>query len=126
MERIAASKSKDLKTHFVFAGAYYKWDEERLGSIILKEMVKFNMKSVMVTTLFMEKHHLITKEVMEDYYKGKLDERDSVMDDLESFIDDIRMGNKSYRREIWTYYLPRGGFHIDAVKPAFDWIIQFG
>ena len=120
MKRIAANKSKDLNTHLVFAGAYYYVDEDRLGAIILKGMAKYNIKSVMVTTLFMEKHHLITKEVMMNYCKGREVERDSVMDDLESFIDYIRLGKKSYRREIWTYYLPRAGFRMVALKSASD------
>ena len=61
----------------------------------------------MVTNLFMERHHLITKETMEEYCKGNYDEKDSVIDDLESFFEDIRLGEHSDGPEIWTYFLPK-------------------
>ena len=92
-------------------------DEERLRSVVLKMMTKYNIKYVMVTNLFIEKYNIITKEDMERYSKQWLLYLSaSVMDDLESFIQDIRLGKKSYRREVRTYFFPMAGFQIDALK----------
>ena len=118
-KRIAASKSNDLETHLVFAGDYYHWSEERLRSIVLKGMTKYNIEYIMVTNLFMENITLITKEAMEHYSK----QSDSVMDDLETFIEDIRLGKKSYRRVVLTFYLPKAGFQIYILYSASDWMI---
>ena len=70
-------------------------------------MKKYKLKSVMVTTIFMSRQDLITKEKMENYCKGadhfsKL----SVNDDHESLFEDIRLG-KEPDNSILTYFLPK-------------------
>ena len=121
LKKITARKAEDLKTHLVFAGEYYYDHEDRLGPIILNGMKKYKIKSVMITNLFMERHHLITKETMEDYCKGNYDEKDSVIDDLESFFEDIRLGKHRDEPEIWTYFLPKAGFQIDDLRSEYNW-----
>ena len=67
------NKDKELKTHLIYAGRYYYYRDappQRLRSFILEVMKKHKLKSVMVTTIFMYRKDLITKEKMEDYCKG--------------------------------------------------------
>ena len=85
---------------------------------IRKGMRKYNVKSVTVTEIKMHRQQLITKEVAENFCKGKelLKEftikkegkmmEDSVNDDLESFIEDIRLG-KELDAEVKTYFVPK-------------------
>ena len=112
--------TKELKTHFVYAGHYYyEYDympfrrtyfsgrETRLKAIILKGMKKYQLDSIMVTSVNMHRWNLITKERMENYYKGKDWERKhSVNDDLESLFEDILLG-KEPDENIDTYFLPK-------------------
>ena len=109
-----------MKTHFVYAGhnyyeytskplrEYFSGRETRLKAIILNGMKKYQLDSVMVTNINMHRMNLITKERMENYYKGKEDEKrkHSVNDDLESLFGDIRLG-KEPDECIHTYFLPK-------------------
>ena len=67
-------------------------------------MKKYKIKSVMVTSVYLHRRNLITKEQMESYCKGK--ETYSVNDDLESFLENIRLG-KEPNEEVATYFLPK-------------------
>ena len=60
----------------------------------------------MVTTLDMERWNLITREKMMRFCKGKEYAKQSVNDDLESFFEDVRLGNEPnfYAQ---TYFLPK-------------------
>ena len=70
-------------------------------------MEKYEIESVMVTTLYMWRRNLITKEIMMDHCKGNDKWRKkSVNDDLESFFEDIRLG-KEPNDEVYTYFLPK-------------------
>ena len=71
-------------------------------------MMKYKLKSVMLTTIHMERLRLITTEKMEKYCKGEDEDRkDSVNDDLESFFEDLRLGKKPNEMNVYTYFLPR-------------------
>ena len=105
--KITENEAKELKTHFVYVGRYYWIYENRLRSFILEGMKKLKMNSVMVTSIYIRKWKIITKEKMEKYCKGEDREReDSVNDDLESFLEDLRLG-KETDDEVWTYFLPK-------------------
>ena len=96
-----------MKIHFVYAGVYYNWEhEDRLRSFILKGMKKYKIKKVLVTTVYMLKWRLITKETMENYCNGNEYEKESVNDDLEKMFEDVQLGRKS---DDWvhTYFLPK-------------------
>ena len=67
----------------------------QLISSIRKGMKKNKIKSVMMTTLMMERDSLISKEKMEKIGKD-LGPDDSVNDDLESFIEGIQQGQALY------------------------------
>ena len=60
----------------------------------------------MVTSLFMMRRKLITKEKMMDYCTGKEYLTDSINDDLESMFEDFRLGNTPSRWDD-TYFLPK-------------------
>ena len=102
------NEAKELPTHFVYAGYYYyRWNVDRLRSFILEGMKKYNIKKVMVTSIYMWRNKLITKESMEKYCKGEKKEKDSVNDDLESLFEDLRLGKEPDEKEVWTYFLPK-------------------
>ena len=69
-------------------------------------MEKHKIKSAMVTSIFLERWDLITKEKMERFCKGEEYEEDSVNDDLDSLFENIRLG-KEPDEEVYTYFLPR-------------------
>ena len=104
LQKISENEAKELKIHFVYAGNHYHGDKLRL--IILNVMKKYKIKSVMVTSIFMYRRNLITKEKMESYCKGEEKEKYSVNDDLESFLENIRLG-KEPDEEVTTYFLPK-------------------
>ena len=69
-------------------------------------MKKNKTKSVMVTSIFLERRRLLTKEKMESYCEGVDFRKDSVNDDLESLFEKILLGKEPDERA-WTYFLPR-------------------
>ena len=97
-----------MNIHFVYAGEYYFWSrEDELKTYILKGIEKYNIEKVMVTMMTMWRSGLISKERMENFYKGGNDfRRKSFNSDLDSFFRAIRLGKKPYKR-IDTFYLPR-------------------
>ena len=111
LRKIIINEAQELKTHFIYAGCYYS--EDKLKSFILQEIKelqemneKYEIKSVMMTSIYMERRKIITKETMEKFCKGEKDEKDSVNDDLESFIEDLRLG-KERNQVIFSYFLPK-------------------
>ena len=60
----------------------------------------------MISSLYMERLNLITNEKMMDYCMGKKNEKESVTDDLESFLEDIRLSKEPNDR-VYTYFLPK-------------------
>ena len=60
----------------------------------------------MLTSIYLRRWNLITKEEMESYCKGEKDEKDSVNDDLESLFENIRLG-KEPDEHVNTYFLPK-------------------
>ena len=117
-KKINQTKNKDMNMHFVYAGQYYYTalgtsdynPEARLKSFILKGMKKFKIRKIMVSMIHMFRWNLITKEKMENFCKGNDQNRpnlkESVNDDLESLIKDIRLGDEP-NDEVETYFLPK-------------------
>ena len=73
-------------------------------------MKKNKIKSVMVTSINLDRWELITKEKMQSYCTGKNYEKDSVNNDLESLFKNIRLGNYifgSLDEKVLTYFLPK-------------------
>ena len=85
---------------------YYWKCEEKLSSFILEGMKKYEINSVMVTMIDIWRFKLITKEAMEKFCKGEKHEKKSVNDDLESLVDDLRLGNEP-NEKVHSYFLPK-------------------
>merc|ERR1711953_775731 len=80
-------KVQSLEPHFVFAGEYYsKYDHgniDRLKRFIQTQMKIYQIRSVMVTTIYLKNDSLITQEKVESYYNGEhRTRRISVNEDL--------------------------------------------
>ena len=101
---------QELEKHFVYVGNYYDWQTDRqykLRSFILKGMKKYNIKSLMVTNIHMWRYQIITKETMENYYKGYYAHRKkSVNDDLKALFEDVQLG-KEPDEYVQTYFTPK-------------------
>ena len=102
-----------MVTHFVYAGYNYYLDLSTLdgssGELICpirEKMKEYKIKKVMVTSIFMQREQLITKEEMESYCTGKKSVKLSVNDDLECLFEDIQLGNEPDNK-VWTYFLPK-------------------
>ena len=107
LQKISENVTRQLKIHVIYVGGYYFLHEDGLISIILNGMKKHKIKSVMMTSINLERCYLITKEEMESYCKGE-DEyfKDSVNDDLESLFENIRL-EKEPDEDVYTYFLPK-------------------
>ena len=66
-KNVAKSCSDDLKLHFVCACEAKDYYKDRLKSIILNEMEKYGIESILLTFICMQRMDLITKEQMESY-----------------------------------------------------------
>ena len=106
LKKNVKNEENGLKTHFVFASTYYSFHADRLRVLILKGMKKCRINSVMVTILARTRERLITKEAMKNYCKGENYEKVSVNDDLESFLEDLKLG-KEPEDDVPTYFLPK-------------------
>ena len=60
----------------------------------------------MVTIIDMWRSNLMTKEAMDKYCKGEKIRKDSVNDDLESFFEDLQLGNET-DEFVQNYYFPK-------------------
>ena len=88
-------KRNYMEMHFIFASyeSFHYYDD--IKSLIIREaMKKYKIKKVMMTGICMLRHHLITKEEMENYCKGKNNLKKWVNDDLDSMFESIRLGKQ--------------------------------
>ena len=51
-QKIAESRTKTSKIHFVYAGSFYASDAKILKAIILEGMIKYKVSSVMAGSIF--------------------------------------------------------------------------
>ena len=65
--------------------------------------------SLMMTSIYIQRREIISKEAMEDHYKGYLTDRlrDSVNDDIESLMENLRLGIEPDNQWVYTYFLPK-------------------
>ena len=111
---MAEHKLKHLEPHFIYAGKcnlylHRTYTEIPLRSSLLKLMKKYQIKTVMLTIIYMEKEKLITQEQMRSYCRGEQSSRRiSVNEDLEAFFEDLQLGKDiSNDDEVLAYYLPK-------------------
>ena len=117
-KKISENEAKELETHFIYAGNYHMNDffvgnlfEDKLKSFIVDEMIKYNLKSVLLTRIFMSRGSLETQRYVDRSVNGGFSARkDSVNDDLETLFEEIRLG-KSFDtnslNEVNTYFYPK-------------------
>ena len=120
LQKAVGNNSNGLDFHVINVGHRFNYCVE---NSLRKVLQKYKLESVLVTTLYMYKDLLISKETMEHICTGKAyrqiqhrDEdgvqfgytnryEDSVNDDLESFFEDLRLGRQPTNWN-WTYFLP--------------------
>ena len=98
----------ELKPHFIYCGHYYMSDRfTNFKKMFLKKMKKFGIQSSMLTLLSMERRNLITKEKAKEASEGKLydkfdwdNEKISINDDLEMFLENILNPKEIYYRAV--------------------------
>jgi len=94
-----------METHLVYSGFYYNHYDDQLISFIINGMKKYDIKSLMLSIIFMNYKGKITKEEMKKFGKGIHSRKVSVNDDLESFFEDLRLGQNP-KGSALTYFLP--------------------
>ena len=108
----------DVELHLVYAGEYsfefsdgnfthfYESIPDNLRSLLINGMKKYKMESVRVTMISIQKRNLITYEEMKGYYSGHLLLKNSFNNELESLIENLRLGEATVRKAN-TYFLPK-------------------
>ena len=118
-QKNAEFRVTNLEPHFIYAGGYglyihlfFDLDRKRdyhnqLKSFFGELMKKYQVKSVMLTFIYMKKNRLIINEMVKSYCKGEKSlHRISINDDLEILFEDLQQGNRSSSSN-HTYFLPR-------------------
>ena len=120
-QKIAEHKLQDLEVHILHVGRYpgnvlvnehihppSQWLLSQWHKSLPELMKKYQIKSLVWTSIYMEKMKIITKELTESYCKGNQGLcKISVNDDLEAFFEDLQLGKKPKADEAMTYYLPK-------------------
>ena len=105
--KISQCEANERKTHFVYAGdRYHLIHEDKLRSFILKAMKKNKIQSVIVTSFYMWRNKLVTKEKTESFFNGKEKEKNSVTDDLDLLFEFFCLGQE-VDDELYTYFFPK-------------------
>ena len=127
----AASNSNGLDLHVINVGDYESYHSSTLEDLLQKGIQKYKFESVLVSSIYMYRDKVISKENMERICTGKVSRKDehmlsitehrhqnwngnrsgesryeeSVSDDLELYFNDLIVGNKPTSLN-WTYFLP--------------------
>ena len=127
----AASNSNGLDLHVINVGDYESYYSPTLEDLLQKGIQKYKFESVLVSSIYMYRDKVISKESMERICTGKAYRKDehmlsitehrhqnwngdrsgesryeeSVGDDLEIYFNDLKLGNKPTSLN-WTYFLP--------------------
>ena len=114
----AMNQTKDLDTHFIFAGNNHKDHDDyhgnyqELETILRNKMNKYRIKSALLTWVWMNRQRLVSKKTMKDYYKGRFEskegfDKESVHDDLDSFFQRLQQGENPDGDDVLTFYMPQ-------------------
>ena len=106
----------DLMPHFIYCSDY-TFTDQKLKEIILTSMRKYGIQMALLTILYMERLHLITKEKYKQVYDGKLQPTNqdnfiwfmydgSVNNDLESFLNDPENDDRE-KVQLSNFYLQK-------------------
>ena len=69
IKKAAENQSTDYQTLLIYAGYDYQYSSH-LMSMVLNGMRSYRLRSATLTMLCRWRSHLVTKEQMEEYYKG--------------------------------------------------------
>ena len=104
LSKIIENKEQDLQIHFVF-GSYMFGENPRLKKFIVGGIKKNNIKTVKLTTFYLVRGHLKTKERMELYHNiTATRNQTTVNNDLDSFFENLQLGRSQDDRAN-TYFL---------------------
>ena len=131
LRKAAECNSNGLDLHVISVGDYKTYRSTTLEDLLRKEIQKYKFESVLVSSVYMYRDKVISKENMERICTGKVSRKDehilsitehrhqnwnedgsgesryeeSVGDDLELYFNDLKLGNKPTSLN-WTYFLP--------------------
>ena len=106
----------DLMPHFIYCGFYYFIEEreEKLKEMILTKMRKYGIESSILTMLHMWRGHLVTKEKVENAYKGKLKNdwdwefyEGSINDDFEKLLINLQNQQEVKDEFVRSFFTPK-------------------
>ena len=107
------SGAKDMMPHFIYC-YYYFFAFEKLKEIILGKMQKYGIQASILTMLYMQRSRLITKEKSKQAAEGKLKNdpewehyEGSIMDDLESFVNNLQITEETGNEEVKSFFTPK-------------------
>ena len=111
IQKAAENQSTGIQSFFIYAGYDYQYSTHVLKSLVLEGMRRYGLQSAMLTMICMWRSHLVTKEQMEDYYKGKKVNdigwfKESVHDDLQSLFEKLKVGINQ-NEYIYSFTLPK-------------------
>ena len=108
--------TKDMMPHLIWCFGYLMWDDEfeKLNKIILKKMQEYGIQSFILTTIYMYRERLITKEKAKKAAEEKLKNaplwrlyKGSINDDLDSFINNLQNSNEVKDEDVRSFFLPK-------------------
>ena len=109
-------RKNDMMPHFIFCHSAIMIDftNEKLEEIILEKMRKYGIQSSILTSLYMYRKYLITKEKSKQAAEGKLKNdpdwknyEGSINDDLDSFVNKLQNSEEIDDEEVWSFFTPK-------------------
>ena len=104
--------TNDMMPHFIFS--HYESSYQNLTGIILEKMREYGIQSLIFTMMFMDRVELITKEKVAEgklekmYYWGQFNSiKESINDDLDSFIINLQNSNVVEDEEVASFCTPK-------------------
>ena len=105
--------TNDMMPHFIYGGLT-PWLSDNFRRIILKKMREYGIQSFILTTIYMYRERLITKEKAKKAAEGKLKNaplwrlyKGSINDDLDSFINNLQNSNEVKDEDVRSFFLPK-------------------
>ena len=109
---------EDSQIHIIYDGSYYvvRKNATKMVPLLLNGIKKYKIK--LVTTIIQARDKLVTKERMEAYCSGQIQDlkiddnltlhlvNNSVNDDLETFFEECQIGKYSVWPS-WSYFMPK-------------------
>ena len=108
--------ANDMMPHFIYCHTQFRYPNafEKLKRKILIKMLKYGIRSSILTTLHMRRRILITNEKAIQAAEGKLKNEPiweyyegSINDDLDSFINNLRNSNEMCDETVWSFSTPK-------------------